>query len=163
MDPASAVSAAYQGLSIVINCIDKLAQYRAEKKRQRLQRSHGQQQFLHEFSFAATPPDEESQEVETIRSYCRKLQNVIRAHWGVIFGRGRKDTQAAHAVIASTLFHMGAMPGLPSAPSQAQNLVAGILPIDVHWELTDRKFGGNISECDGKVVFRCCQITGRYD
>jgi hypothetical protein len=126
----SAVSAAYQGLNIAINCIDRLAQYRAQKKRQRLQRIQGQQQFLHEFSYAATPPDEESQEVETIRSYCRKLQNVIRAHWGVIFGRGAKNTEAAHAAIASTLFHVGAMPGLPTMPSsQSQNLVAGIISL----------------------------------
>ena len=125
MEPISALTAAYQGLNIAINSIDKLVQYRARKKLERLQREQGQQQFLHQFAYAGAP-DAESQEDETLRSYCRKLQNVIKAHWGFIFGRGRKSTEAAHAVIASTLFHVGAMPGLPTTSRSAPNIVAGI-------------------------------------
>ena len=124
----TAITAAYQGLKMALNCIDRLAAYRAAKKRERIQRLQGQQQFLHEFIYAAAPPDDE--EVETIRSHCRKLQNVIRTHWDFIFGRGRsgrKNAQAAHAVVAGMLFQVGAMPGLPTSTAPTQNLVAGIL------------------------------------
>src|SRR5579859_4562792 len=133
MDPMTAISAAYQGLNMALNCIDRLAAYRAAKKRERLQRLQGQQQFLHEFIYAAAPPAEE---VETIRSYCRKVQNVIRTHWEFIFGRGRKgrkNAQAAHAVVAGTLFQVAAMPGLPtSSAAPSQNLVAGNFTVDVY-------------------------------
>jgi hypothetical protein len=156
MEPISALTAAYQGLNIALNSIDKLVQYRAQKKLEKLQREHAQQQFLHQFIYAAAP-DPESQEVETLRSYCRKLQNIIRAHWGFIFGRGRKNTETAHAVIASTLFHVGAMPGLPTSPQSAPNLVAGIyIYLEDLQRLRVRKSGDNVPECNFEVILRCC-------
>ena len=110
----SGLQAASSSLITVINGIERLVEYRAQKKREKALRIQGQQNFLHQFFYAGAPED--TQEEETIRSYCKKLQNIIRAHWGFIFGRGNYNAEAAHAFMASTLFHIAAMPGLPPTP-----------------------------------------------
>ena len=117
-DMISALQAAVGGLSAVVSSIERIAAYRAEKKRQKAIRRQGQFSFLHDFSFAGAP-DEDATEDETIRSYCKKLQNIIRSHWNFIFGRGSYNAEAAHAFMASTLFHVAAMPGMrpPTKPA----------------------------------------------
>lgn len=119
----SDLETAISGLSTIIAGIDRIVARRAEQRRQKQLRRDGQYQFIHEFSFAGAP-DEDAHEEQTIRSYCRKLQGIIRTHWGFIFGRGSYNAEAAHAFMASTIFHMAAMPGLPPAPKQ-QNVAAG--------------------------------------
>ena len=135
------LQAAFSGLSTVVVGIERIAAYRAEKKRQRAMRMQGQQNFLHAFSYAGAP-DDDTTEDETIRSYCKKLQNVIRSHWGFIFGKGQHNTEAAHAFMASTLFHVAAMPGIPPPPKPA---VTGHPVREVI--LIFRYFDANISKC----------------
>ena len=110
---------AFGGLSTIVASIERILAWRAEKRRQKQLRLQGQHYFLHQFSFAGAPEDEATEE-ETIRSYCRKLQTIIRAHWGFIFGKGRYNAEAAHAFMANTLFHVAAMPGLPPQAPQIQ-------------------------------------------
>jgi hypothetical protein len=127
----SDLQTAFSGLSAVIQGIERIVAWRAEKRRQKQLRLQGQQYFLHQFSFAGAPDDEAIEE-ETIRSYCRKLQNIIRTHWGFIFGKGHYNAEAAHAFMASTLFHVAAMPGLPPQASQVQtskSIVKGYLKV----------------------------------
>jgi len=113
----SDLQTAFNGITGVVNAIDRIIQYRAEKRREKEMRARAQLAFLHHFSFALSPPDEEAQEEETIRSYCKKLQNIIRAHCEFIFGKGQcNNTQAAHATMATFLFHFGALPW--STPTQ---------------------------------------------
>src|SRR5437762_414500 len=116
---ASDLQTAFNGLSTVIEGIERIIAWRAEKRRQKQLRLQGQQYFIHQFSFAGAPDDEVKEE-ETIRSYCRKLQNIIRTHWGFIFGKGPYNAEAAHAFMANTLFHVAAMPGLPQQALQPQ-------------------------------------------
>lgn len=111
----SDLQTAFNGITSIVNGIDRIIEYRAEKRRQKEMRARGQQAFLHHFSFALAP-DENAQEEETIRSYCKKLQDILRAHCGFIFGRGQYNTQAAHATMATFLFQFGALPW--STPSQ---------------------------------------------
>jgi hypothetical protein len=122
-DIVSSLQTTLTGLGAIVNAIDRVAQYRTRKKMEKSQRIHGQQEFIHQFSYAGAPNDNAAEE-ETIRSYCKKLQNIVRTHWGFIFGRGTYNAEAAHAFMASTLFHVAAMPGLPPAPV-AQSTVAG--------------------------------------
>jgi hypothetical protein len=118
----SDLETAFSGLTAIISGIERIIAHRAEKRRQRDLRNQGQQNFIHHFSYAGAP-DEDAVEEETIRSYCKKLQNIIRTHWGFIFGNGACSAQAAHAFMANTLFHVGAMPGLPPA-QKPKNVVA---------------------------------------
>jgi hypothetical protein len=109
----SDLQTAFNGITGVVNAIDRIIQYRAERRREKEMRERGQLSFLHHFSFALSPPDEDVQEEETIRSYCKKLQNILKAHCEFIFGRGQYNTQAAHATMATFLFHFGALPWSP--------------------------------------------------
>jgi hypothetical protein len=108
----SDIQTTFTGLATIIGSIERIVAYREEKRRERASRSQGQQYFIHQFSLAGAP-DENAVEEETIRSYCKKLQNIIRTHWGFIFGRGPYNAEAAHAFMANTLFHVAAMPGIP--------------------------------------------------
>jgi hypothetical protein len=111
----SDIQTAFTGLATIIGSIERIVAYREEKRRERASRLQGQQYFIHQFSLAGAP-DENAAEEETIRSYCKKLQNIIRTHWGFIFGRGPYNAEAAHAFMANTLFHVAAMPGTPPTP-----------------------------------------------
>lgn len=144
----SAFQAAVGGLSAVVSSIERIAAYRAEKKRQKAIRRQGQFGFLHDFSFAGAP-DEDATEDETIRSYCKKLQNIIRSHWGFIFGRGSYNAEAAHAFMASTLFHVAAMPGMP--PPTKPAMTGAFVPKVV---LRIRWLDANISTCHDKALGR---------
>ena len=106
---------AFDALSAVINGIEKVMAWRAEKKRQREARIMHQNRFLHQFTFAGAP-DENAAEDLTIRSYCQRLRELIKSHWSFIFGKGAKRAEAAHAFMAATLFTVAAWPGLPAAP-----------------------------------------------
>jgi pectin methylesterase-like acyl-CoA thioesterase len=124
-----ALSTAFQGLSGLLKCVESVAAYRAEQKRQRAFQIQGQQQFIHQFTYAAAPTDD-AQEEETIRSYCRKLQSIIRSHWSFIFGRGAVSTEAAHAFMANTIFQIAAMSGVSSTPT-AKPAMTGQAHFDV--------------------------------
>jgi hypothetical protein len=128
MEVISGLSTAYQGVSTIIQVIDRVAQYRAEKSRQRALRMQGQQHFLQQFMLACAPIDEEVQEAETVRLYCKKMLDSIKSHAGLIFGNGRKSPEAAYAYMGGLLFHVASMPGFPSSPP-AQTAVAGMLSI----------------------------------
>lgn len=126
---ASDLQTTFAGLSTVIAGIERIVAWRAEKRRQKKLRSQGQQYFIHQFSFAGAPDDEAIEE-ETIRSYCRKLQTIIRTHWGFIFGKGSYSAEAAHAFMANTLFQVASMPALPQQAPQvrtSKNTMKGYL------------------------------------
>jgi hypothetical protein len=121
----------FAGLSTVIAGIERIVSWRAEKRRQKKLRLQGQQYFIHQFSLAGAPDDEAIEE-ETIRSYCRKLQTIIRTHWGFIFGKGSYNAEAAHAFMANTLFQVASMPSLPQQATRVQtskNTMKGYLKI----------------------------------
>ena len=122
----SGLNTAYQGVSTIIQVIDRVAQYRAEKSRQKALRMQGQQQFLQQFMLACAPVDDEVQEAETVRLYCKKMLDSIKSHAGFIFGNGRRSPEAAYAYMGGILFHVASMPGFPPSPP-AQAAVAGIL------------------------------------
>ena len=111
----SDLQTAVNGITTVINGIERIIQWRAEKRRRTQFREQGQLSFLRQFTFALAP-DEDAQEEETIRSYCKKLQTVIRTHLAFISGGGQRSVQAAHATMATFLFHFGALPF--STPTQ---------------------------------------------
>jgi hypothetical protein len=145
----SDIQTAASGLSAIIEVIDKIVARRAEKRRQKALRKNGQYRFIHEFSFAGAP--EEDPQEQTIRSYCKKLQEIIYTHWGFIFGRGSYNAEAAHAFMASTMFHVAALPGLPPAP-KPQNIVTGCASC-LH-PLNSRKLDANISQCFNETLRR---------
>ena len=122
----SDLQTAFNGITTLVNGIDRIIEYRAEKRRQKEMRARGQLAFLHHFSFAWAP-DENAQEEETIRSCCKKLQNVLKAHCQFIFGKGQYNAQAAHATMATFLFHLGALPW--STPSQNTRPAIARLPL----------------------------------
>jgi hypothetical protein len=149
----SDLQTAFSGLSAVVQGIDRIIAWRAEKRRQKQLRLQGQHYFIHLFSLAGAPDDETTEE-ETIRSYCRKLQNIIRTHWGFIFGKGRYNAGAAHAFMASTLFHVAAMPGLPPQALQVQSSKSSMKGYfkNKNSLLIIRALGANISKCYDKAV-----------
>jgi len=122
MDPITAFLAAKHTLSQILDLIDAIAARREEKRRQKALRRQTERRFLHEFMHAWAP-EEDSKEDETIRSRCKKLQNVIKTHWQFIADKGPLSAQVGHARIANTMFHMAAFPGLPAA-SATPNAVA---------------------------------------
>ncbi len=126
MDVISGLNTAYQGVSTMIQIIDRLALHRAEKSTQKALRMQGQRHFLQQFMLACAPVDEEVQEAETVRLYCKKMLDSIKSHAGFIFGNGRRSSEAAYAYMGGMLFHVAAMPGFPPSPP-VQTAVAGIL------------------------------------
>lgn len=130
MDPVTPVAAfvaAKHTLSQIIEFIDAIAARREEKKRQRALKKQGEQRFLRDFMHAWAP-DEDSKEEETIRSRCKKLQNVIKTHWQFIVEKGPTSAQAGHAHIAHALFHVASMPGLPVAPTTSTAVTERLVP-----------------------------------
>ena len=116
-DPISIFLTAKSALVQVINLIDHIAQRREQKRQERTLRRQTEQHFLHQFQYAWAPPDEDAQEVETIRSRCKKLQNVIKTHWQFIAEKGPTNTaQTGHAHIANATLQMAIFAGLPQAP-----------------------------------------------
>jgi hypothetical protein len=106
-------------LSSIIEGIDKIMAWRAQRKSEKEMRIMHQNRFLHQFALAGAPV-ENATEDETIRSYCQKLRQIITSHWSFIFGKGAKRAEAAHAVMATTLLHCAAWPGLPLASPAPQ-------------------------------------------
>ena len=139
----SDVQAAINGLNTVIGGIERLVEYRAQKRREKALRSQGQRYFIHAFSLAGAP-DEDAVEEETLRSYCKKLQNIVRSHWSFIFGRGSYNAEAAHAFMANTLFQVAAMPGYPPTQSPKTAVTGKTFEL---LSLTFREFDANLSEC----------------
>lgn len=144
----SDIQTAVNGLTAIIGGIERIIAYRAERRREKALRTQVQQYFIHQFSFAGAP-DENAVEEETIRSYCKKLQNIIRAHWGFIFGRGSYSAEAAHAFMANTLFQIAAMPGYPPAQSPKPAVIGAAIGLI---KLIVREFVTSISECHDEVV-----------
>ena len=122
---ASDFETALNGLSAIIDGVEKIMARRAEKRRQKELHLQGQRHFIQQFTYAGAP-DDDALEEQTIRSYCKKLRDIIRNHLSFIFGRTPYDAMAAHAFMANTAFHMGAMPGLPPRQNQT-DLVTGYI------------------------------------
>ena len=144
----SDIQTAVNGLVTILGGIEKIVEYRVNKRREKALRLQGQQYFVHAFSFAGAP-DENAVEDETIRSFCRKLQNIIRAHWGFIFGRGPYNAEAAHAFMANTLFQVAAMPGFPPTQSPKSTVAGDIIEL---LSLIFREHGTDLSECYNKTL-----------
>lgn len=126
--PVAAVVAVKHTLSQIIALIDAIAARREEKRRQRALHKQREQQFLRDFTMSWAP-DEDAKEDETIRSRCKKLQQVIKTHWGFIVDKGPITAQAGHAHIAHALFHVASMPGLPTAPAASPSTAVAVAGI----------------------------------